>query len=203
MDSTNPWDERFGAPHFVYGTAPNDFLVSVVNRLPAGRALCLAEGEGRNAVFLAEQGFDVTAVDASAVGLQKAERLAADRGTSIRTIVSDLSHYEIAPETWDVIVLIFAHVAPELRRRVHAAAAGGLKPGGALVLEAYTPAQLALKTGGPPVVDLMMRLNDLEFEFRGLDFAIGRELQREIHEGTLHNGVSAVVQVLAFRPDTR
>lgn len=193
------WDERYSVEEHVYGTRPNDFLASVVDRLPMGRVLCLAEGEGRNAVFLAERGLDVTAVDSSTVGLAKARKLAGQRGVHIETIVADLAHYEIVPTSWDVIVAIFCHLPPPLRRAVHAQAAAGLCPGGAFVLEAYTPAQLRHGTGGPPVVELMMTLDALRDELTGLRFEHAVEIERDIQEGRFHTGVGAVVQVLAYR----
>lgn len=194
------WNERFSEPGFVYGTEPNDFLASVVDQLPRGRALSLAEGEGRNGVFLAERGLDVWAVDGSSVGLEKAQALAASRGVHLHTEVADLADFHIAPGSWDVIVSIWCHLPTALRRRIHAEAAAGLKPGGALVLEAYTPDQLTYKTGGPQNVDMLMTLAALKEELPGLRFEVGRETVREIHEGRLHNGPSAVVQVLAFAP---
>jgi SAM-dependent methyltransferase len=193
------WDERYRGPGYFYGTAPNDFLVSVADRLPPGRALCLAEGEGRNAVFLAERGYEVTAVDISAEGLRKAERLASDRRVALRCEHHDLATYDIEPGAWEVIVLIFAHLPPGLRERVHRDAVRGLGPGGALVLEAYTPEQFELRTGGPPDPGLMMRLATLREELAGLDLEIAREVRREIHEGAAHQGESAVVQVLGYR----
>ncbi len=193
------WDQRYAVEEYVYGTRPNDFLASVVDRLPMGRVLCLAEGEGRNAVYLAEQGFEVTAVDSSAVGLDKARKLAGQRGVHIETIVADLAHYEIIPESWDAIVAIFCHLPPPLRRVVHAQAVAGLRPGGAFVLEAYTPAQLKHGTGGPPVVELMMTLEALRNELAGLRFEHAVETERDIQEGRFHAGVGAVVQVLAYK----
>lgn len=193
------WDERYSVEEYVYGTRPNDFLASVVDRLPMGRVLCLAEGEGRNAVFLAERGFEVTAIDNSAVGLAKARKLAGQRGVHIETIVTDLAHYEIVPTSWDVIVAIFCHLPPPLRRAVHAQAVAGLRPGGAFVLEAYTPAQLRHGTGGPPVVELTMTLDGLRDELAGLRFEHAAEIERDIQEGRFHAGVGAVVQVLAYR----
>jgi len=193
------WDERYAVEEYVYGTAPNDFLASVVDRLPMGRVLCLAEGEGRNAVYLAERGFEVTAVDSSPVGLDKARRLAGQRGVHIETIVADLARYEIVPESWDAIVAIFCHLPPPLRCLVHAKAVAGLRLGGAFVLEAYTPAQLQHGTGGPPVVELMMTLDALRDELTGLRFVHALETERDLREGRFHAGLGAVVQVLGFQ----
>ena len=197
------WDERYGRPGWAYGTEPNGFLVSVVDRLPQGRALCLGGGEGRNAVFLAQRGLEVTAVDWSAVGLEKANRLAADQRVRIRTEVADLHDFTIEPDAWDVVISIFCHLPPGTRAPVHRAVVAGLKPGGALVLEAYTPRQLEYGTGGPPTADLMMTLAELETELAGLDFAIACETERTVGEGSCHTGRGAVVQVLGFKPSAR
>lgn len=194
------WDERYAQPGYAYGTEPNDFLVEVADRIPAGAVLCLAEGQGRNGVFLASRGFDVTGVDASPVGLAKAQTLAEERGVTLRTTVADLAEYTIEPEAWSGIVSIFCHLPPPLRRAVHAGVVRGLRPGGVFVLEAYTPDQLSLGTGGPPVRELLVTLDALRVELAGLNFEIAREVQREIHEGRLHDGPSAVVQVLGRKP---
>jgi SAM-dependent methyltransferase len=193
------WNQRYAVEEYIYGTQPNDFLASVVDRLPMGRVLCLAEGEGRNAVFLAEQGFDVVAVDSASVGLDKARHLAGQRGVHIDTVVADLADYAIVPEAWDAIVAIFCHLPPPLRREVHARAVAGLRPGGAFVLEAYTPAQLQHGTGGPPVVELMMTLATLRDELTGLRLEHAVEIERDIQEGRFHAGLGAVVQVLAYK----
>lgn len=155
------WDERYSQAEYVYGKNPNDFLVAVVEQIPQGRVLCLAEGEGRNAVYLAQQGCQVTAVDASAVGLEKARKLAAERSVEIETIVADLSDFSIQPNAWDAIVSIFCHLPPIVRAKVHRQVVAGLRPRGVFVLEAYTPRQLDFKTGGPPQADLMMTLATL------------------------------------------
>lgn len=194
------WDERYQGENFAYGTEPNDFLRSQIDYLPNGRILCLAEGEGRNAVFLAEQGFAVTAVDQSSVGLAKAERLAAERGVRIETVVADLADFHIAPESWDGIVSIFAHTPPPVRRHIHHEVVAGLKPGGVFVLEAYRPEQLQYKTGGPPVAEMMMDLSGLNAELAGLHFEYAEETVREVREGTLHHGHGAVVQIRARKP---
>ncbi|WP_019624812.1 SAM-dependent methyltransferase [Thioalkalivibrio thiocyanoxidans] len=194
------WDERYAAEEYVYGTKPNDFLRMAVASVPCGRALCLGEGEGRNAVFLAQQGFDVLAVDSSAVGLRKAQRLAEDRGVRIETLVVDLADYAIEPDSWDLIVSIFCHVPPEIRRRLHAETVAALRPGGTFILEAYTPAQLERGTGGPPVADLMMTRSALIEELDGLEFQEAVECERDVIEGRFHTGRGAVVQILAHKP---
>lgn len=171
-------------------------------RLPrGGRVLSLAEGEGRNAVYLAGLGFAVTAVDQSTVGLEKAQRLAAARGVSIETHAADLAEYPIAPNTWDGVVSIFCHLPAAVRRRLYRAVVAGLRPGGVLILEAYRPAQLQFKTGGPPTADLLPTLDDLKSELAGLEFLHAVETEREVLEGTFHTGRAAVVQGIARRPD--
>lgn len=193
------WDERFSEPGYAYGTEPNGYLASVADRIPLGRVLCLGEGEGRNAVHLAGLGFEVTAVDASAVGLGKARALAAERGVEIRTVNSDLADFEIEPGAWSGIVSIFCHLLPEVRCRVHRSCADGLGSGGAFVLEAFTERQLQYATGGPKKAEMMMSLAGLRKELRGLRFEVGREFDRESHNGPYHDGLAAVVQVLAFK----
>jgi len=194
------WERRYAEPAYAYGTEPNGFLVEIADRLPPGPVLCLAEGEGRNAVWLAGRGHEVTAVDASTVGIAKAEALARARGVNITTVATDLAVYTIEPGFWAGIVAIFAHLPPALRRAVHRAAAAGLAPGGVFVLEAFTPAQIAYGTGGPSQPELLYQLADLRDDLAGLEIVIGRELEREILEGVYHTGRSAVVQVLARRP---
>ncbi|MDZ7316499.1 MAG: class I SAM-dependent methyltransferase [candidate division KSB1 bacterium] len=195
----NKWDERYRREEYVYGREPNEFLVQVQPQIPMGRILCLGEGEGRNAVFLAEKGYDVTAVDLSRVGLDKAERLAAERSVKIRTLVADLKDFVIEPRAWQGIVSIFCHLEPQLRRRVLRACIEGLIDGGAFVLEAFTPDQLRYGTGGPKTLDLLYTLADLRIDLSGLDLCIGRETVCRRVEGIGHTGDAAVVQVLAFK----
>jgi SAM-dependent methyltransferase len=190
------WDERYREKEFAYGREPNDFLRGMVDCLPVGKTLCLAEGEGRNAVFLARMGHHVTAVDLSIVGLEKANRLAVEHQVGIQTIHSDLAHYRIAPDSWDAIVSIFAHVPPPLRQSVHREVVAGLRPGGVFLLEAYTPDQLNYRTGGPPVEEMMMTLESLVEELRGLEWLHAQELVRDVREGEFHHGTGAVVQLV-------
>jgi SAM-dependent methyltransferase len=194
------WDDRYQAEDYVYGTSANDYLQSHVDQLPMGRILCLAEGEGRNAVFLAEREFDVTAVDQSSVGLAKAHRLATERGVNITTIVADLADFHIEPQAWDGIVSIFAHIPAQARRHIHREVVGGLRSEGVFLLEAYRPEQLQYGTGGPPNTEMMMDLNGLRAELVGLELEYAADVVRDIHEGRFHTGQGAVVQVLARKP---
>ena len=191
----NPWDSRYGQDGFYYGTEPNDFLVEQSRRIPAGgRVLCLAEGEGRNAVYLAGQGFRVLAVDGSKVGLEKAKKLASDRGVEIETVLADLSEFDFEREAYDAVVSIWCHLPPALRTTIHARSIEALKTGGVLILEAYRPKQLEYKTGGPPVPELMMTREILAQDFTALTSLVLEEKDRMIHEGRGHEGLSAVVQ---------
>lgn len=156
------WNERYSQAEYVYSKNPNDFLVEVVQQIPKGQVLCLADGEGRNGVYLAQQGCRVTAVDASPVGLEKARKLAAERSVEIETIVADLAEFPIQPNAWDAIVSIFCHLPSIIRANIHRQVVAGLRSGGVFVLEAYTPRQLEFKTGGPPNADLTMELTTLQ-----------------------------------------
>jgi SAM-dependent methyltransferase len=193
------WDDRYAVDEYVYGTSPNTFLAEHYQQLPKGKVLCLAEGEGRNAVFLAEQGYDVTAVDNSAVGLEKAQKLAQQRGVAIETVVADLAHFDLGQSKWDGIVSIFCHLPPAMRQRVHAQIPNALKPNGIFLLEAYCPKQLEYKTGGPHVVEMTVSLENLENEIQGLDCLMMHETERDVTEGIFHTGLGAVVQLIAKR----
>lgn len=195
------WDERFAGDGYRYGTEPNDFLREWAGAIPAGgRVLSLGEGEGRNACFLAAQGFAVTAVDASRVGLDKVRRLAAARGVTVETVLADLADYRIRPGHWDGIVNCYCHLPPGLRARVQAQVAAGLKPGGVLIMEGFTPAQLQFDTGGPRDPAMLWQAEVLRAELPSLTFDILREVERPVIEGDGHSGMAAVVQVLARRP---
>ncbi len=193
------WERRYSEPAYAYGTEPNGFLVEVADRIPPGPVLCLAEGEGRNAAWLAGRGYAVTAVDASAAGLAKATALAGTRGVNIETVAADLAAFTITPGTWSGVVAIFAHLPPTLRRKVHRAAAEGLSAGGVFVLEAFTPRQIQYGTGGPKQLEMLYTLEMLREDLQGLELEICREVERDVVEGLYHTGRAAVVQTLARR----
>lgn len=197
------WNQRYQEDGFAYGTEPNDFLVDHYATIPMGPVLCLADGEGRNGVFLARAGYAVTAIDQSETGLAKARGLAAQHQTALNTVVADLADCEIGKMQWSGIVSIFAHVPVVLRQQLHKKVVDGLRSGGVFLLEAYTPAHLDMPgIGGPPAAqrDLLMTLDTLRSELSGLDFEVAQEITRDIHEGTYHQGSSAVVQIVARKP---
>lgn len=197
--SSQFWDERYRSDEYAYGREPNEFLRAEAHRIAPGRVLCLAEGEGRNAVYLAGLGHQVTAVDFSAAGLRKTERLAGEHGVSVTTVQADLATYEPEPGAFAGVVAIFAHLPEAVRKHVHGWVSRALAPGGVFLLEAYTPQQLAFGTGGPRDPAMLMTLAGLKAELSPLTLEIGREVEREIHEGAFHGGPSATVQVVAVR----
>lgn len=193
------WDERYAEEEYAYGTEPNQFLAERFRAIPMGRVLSLAEGEGRNAVFLARQGYAVTAVDSSAVGLKKAERLAREHGVEIELVQADLLDYDIGESRWDGIVSIFCPVPAGPRTVLHRRVVSGLKPGGVFLLEAYTPEQLRYGTGGGPSPETKTSRESLIEDLRGLTFIHLAELEREVVEGIYHTGLGAVVQAIAVK----
>jgi len=190
------WNERYAADGFAYGTEPNAFLAEHA-KLLVGPVLSLAEGEGRNGVFLASLGLDVLGVDGSEVGLAKARSLAAARGVSMRTEVADLATYEPPEQAFGAVVSISAHLPSVARKRLHGLAERALRPGGTVLLEAYTRAQLARTTGGPKDPDMLMSRADLFAEFANCEPMLAREIEREVVEGRFHTGLASVVQFLA------
>ena len=194
------WEQRYSVDTDIYGTEPNEFLRANVSQLPAGVALCLAEGEGRNAVFLAESGWEVHGVELTDAGVAKTRRLAEQRGVQVQATVGELAEYDIGTNRWDLVVSIFAHMPPQVRRDLHPRVVAALNPGGMLLLEAYTPDQIGRGTGGPASADMTMTIELLRDELAGLDFIHAEELARDIVEGAGHSGVGAVVQVIARKP---
>lgn len=199
MSTRDFWNEKFANTDYVYGTEPNDFLASVVTNLQRGATLSLAEGEGRNAVWLAQQGFAVSSIEQSEKGVAKTLRLALQRGVIVMAERGELETFHIQPNSWDLVVSIYAHTPQELRRKLHRQVVAGLKPGGVFVLEAYTPAQIPNNTGGPKDASLMPTAELLRSELAGLVFDHIEEVERDVVEGSLHTGTAHVVQVVAHR----
>ncbi|MBK1879992.1 SAM-dependent methyltransferase [Pelagicoccus mobilis] len=195
----NKWDKIFGSEDFAYGTDPNDFLAENAHLIPQGKVLCLADGEGRNGVHLASLGHQVISLDSSEVGLAKATKLAEQRGLEIEPLLQDLSDYRFPVNEFSGVVSIFCHLPPLLRNQVYSQVAQSLKPGGVLLVEAYTPAQLKNDTGGPPIEELLASLESLLPELKDLDIKLGHEIERDVVEGRLHTGKASVVQIIATK----
>jgi SAM-dependent methyltransferase len=195
----NMWDERYSAEEYAYGTAPNKFLEENVNSIPKGRVLSLAEGEGRNAVFLAKQGYFVTAVDASIVGLNKARKLAEKNDVVVEFIHADLADYDLGENKWEGIVSIFCPLPSSVRKELYKKVMTGLKQNGVFLLEAYTPEQVKYGTGGGNSIDVMQSTHSLGMELAGLKFTHLIELERDVIEGVYHTGMGSVVQAIATK----
>ena len=198
--SANLWDERFRQEAYVYGEAPNLFLTEQVRRLrPGSKVLCLAEGEGRNAVYLAGLGFEVTAVDGSEVAIAKARRLAEKRGVVLETIVSDLRDFEPSSSSWDAVIAIWCHLPSGLRPTVHHRIARGLRKGGVLILEHDHPAQAIDASGRRTDAEVLMNLDELRGSFSKLEPQHTFEGAREVREGLAHAGQRFVTQFVAAK----
>jgi SAM-dependent methyltransferase len=196
----NMWEERYGADEYAYGEEPNAFFKACLDRLPApGRLLLPGEGEGRNAVYAARQGWKVDAFDFSTAGRKKALRLAERHGVHIEYEVADYETAHIEPKAYDAVALIFTHTHESIRRTVHRRLVPALKPGGRLFLEAYSQDQLTYGTGGPPNAQLLYALEDLREDFSDLEIVELEKVEAEIHEGRYHTGLASVVRLVARR----
>ncbi len=189
------WNEVYSGDDYYYGTSPNDFLAEHIGKL-SGRVLSLAEGEGRNAVFMAKNGLDVWAVDGSETGLAKARALAASRNVNFDTEVADLNDFAPPASSIQGAVSIFAHLPGAARRQLHQRVEQALQPGGIFLLEGYSQAQLPRSTGGPKNPDMLFSLDELLKDFSNSDMLLGQEIEREVLEGRGHTGVASVVQLI-------
>jgi SAM-dependent methyltransferase len=196
------WQTRYATPEYAFGKSPNYFLESCKRLLPhGGRALAVADGEGRNGVWLAEQGLDVVSIDFSPAAQQKAKALAAERNVKVTFELVDVHTWNYPSATFDVVAEIFTQFSdPADRARKWAGMQKALKPGGLLIIQGYTPRQLEYGTGGPKEIENLYTRAMLEREFGGLRELSIAEEEREIHEGTSHGGMSAVINLTARKP---
>ncbi|WKA54528.1 class I SAM-dependent methyltransferase [Planococcus shixiaomingii] len=193
------WNDRFKSEKYVYGTEPNVFLKEIQPIL-SGNVLSIAEGEGRNAVFLAEQGLNVTAWDYAEAGLDKVGKLAAKQGVHVDTELVDLAEANWQQNQWDGIVCIFGHFPEEVRKKTVKGVKEAVKPGGYFIAEVYSHYQIPYQSGGPKEVNFLYRPEDFLLEFsdwRIVHFFMG-EVTR--HEGDFHNGLSHVIQFVGQKP---
>lgn len=194
----NFWHQRFNETEYFYGTEPNDFLKKAATQIAKeSTIISLGEGEGRNAVFLAEQDHRVTAVDMALSGLKKTQELAHKRGVEVMTEHADLSLYELEESAWDVVISIFCHMPSVNRVHLHQQIRRGLKSGGLFISECYSTEQPNFGTGGPKSTDLLYTIEELERDFADFDILHLSQLEREIYEGEGHTGLSSVIQIIA------
>ncbi|HLI11256.1 MAG TPA: class I SAM-dependent methyltransferase [Alphaproteobacteria bacterium] len=193
------WNQRFAGEHYHFGTAPNRFLAAHGHLLrPGQRVLAVADGEGRNGVWLAEQGLDVHAVDFSPNALAKSRRLAAERGVTMTHEQADLSQWTWPDAAFDVVAAIFIQFAgPALRERIFAGMQRALKPGGLLLLEGYRPEQLEYRTGGPPHLENLYTEAMLRAAFAAMEITELSAYDAEVQEGPGHHGMSALIDLVA------
>lgn len=194
------WDSKYADDAYFYGTAPNHWLTTQASRLEAGMSvLAVGDGEGRNGVWLAEQGLSVTSVDASPRAQVKARALAHERGVAMETVCTDLRDWAWPQAAFDRVVSIFLHFPPDYRAEMHRRMLAALKPGGLLLMQAYTPKQLDFATGGPKAVEMLYSADMLRGDFAEAEIVSLKEAVRHMREGNGHDGDSAVVELVARR----
>jgi 2-polyprenyl-3-methyl-5-hydroxy-6-metoxy-1,4-benzoquinol methylase len=196
------WDERFSVEGYHFGTEPNGFLASQAQLLhPGMSALCVADGEGRNGVWLASLGLQVTAFDLSAIGVDKARRLAARKGVELEHIIADVNQWDWDARRFDRVVVVFVQfmTVPE-RERFFAGVIRAIAPGGMLMLQGYTPRQLEYGTGGPKQIEQLYTARLLREAFAPLEILHLREHEDVMNEGHGHQGMSALIDLVARKP---
>lgn len=199
-DMSEFWDKRYASEEYVYGIEPNHFLKESLDALEPGDILFPAEGEGRNAVYAAIQGWNVSAFDISSEGKEKAVKLASENKVSIDYKVAGFDEFNAKQESYDVIALIYAHVPASDREAYYQKCVGWLKPGGTLILEGFSKKQLGLDSGGPKSLEMLFSLDELTTELKGLTIEKGLETKITLSEGAHHQGEGEVVRIIATKP---
>jgi 2-polyprenyl-3-methyl-5-hydroxy-6-metoxy-1,4-benzoquinol methylase len=199
-DATQFWNERFDKEEFIFGKEPNEYLVEQSKHYlrPGNKVLCIADGEGRNGVWLAKQGMQVVGFDASDIALAKALQFAQENQVVVEYSFSDTDSFAWHANTYDSVVGIFIQFAdPAMRSRIFKQVYGTLKPGGIFILQGYTPKQLEYKTGGPSLIEHLYTegmIRDLVKDFQVLDLCC---YEKELSEGARHSGMSALLGLVA------
>jgi 2-polyprenyl-3-methyl-5-hydroxy-6-metoxy-1,4-benzoquinol methylase len=195
----NFWNERYNSDEYAYGTKPNQFYKEQLLNLNPGKILFPGEGEGRNAVYAAKQGWNVTAFDPSIEGKKKAELLAKSNNVSIQYLIDNYENINFPGKTFDCLVLIFAHMNPLKRNEYHKKLASYLKPGGVLILEGFAKKQINNNTGGPKDVDMLFSREELRNDFSDFTSLKIIEMETILDEGAYHQGKSAVIRVTGIK----
>jgi len=194
------WDQRYSEPGFAYGMEPNSFFVEVLESLAPGRLLLPGEGEGRNAIHAAGNGWEVSAFDQSIVARDKALEWASSMDLPLDYQLASLEEYSCPGLVFNLIAIIYIHMLPETRKEVHKQMSACLKPGGKLIMECFHKNQLKYGTGGPPIKELLYHENDILSDFSDLDIDLCEEQVLDIFEGKYHSGKSSVVRLIASNP---
>lgn len=202
MDHRTQWNDRFSADHYIFGTEPNQFLTEQAHRLaPGASVLAVADGEGRNGVWLTQQGHKVTAIDISEIGQEKAAKLAAERGVTLDLRLVDVANWDWPENAFDAVVAIFIQFAdPAMRSRIFEGMKRATKPGGLVLLQGYRPEQLAYATGGPKAIDNLYTEALLRDAFAGWTIEHLASHDSEVDEGPGHSGLSALIDIVARKP---
>ncbi|GBD91062.1 tellurite methyltransferase [bacterium BMS3Abin04] len=195
----NFWNERFSSEEYIYGKEPNEFFKKEIENIKPGKALFLGEGEGRNAVYAAKLGWDVDAIDSSSAGKDKALKLAAENDVNINYSVFDLNDWDPNLEQYDLIVIIFLHLLPNIRKKAHDKVVKSLKPVGKLILQVFDKDQLKFNTGGPKNIDLLYSLEDVYTDFQDLEIEKFSKETIHINEGEHHKGKAVVINYVGVK----
>ena len=201
-DGADFWNKRFDTPDYIFGRAPNEYLAQAKQYLKKGDAvLCVADGEGRNSVWLAKQGMQVDAFDLSEVALKKANALATEQAAHVQFTLASSDTWDWLPNQYDTVVGIFIQFAdPVMRTRLFAQMASTLRPGGVLIVQGYTPKQLEYKTGGPSILEHLYTEDMIRALIGDLEPIELCLYQKELSEGPKHTGMSALLGLVARKP---
>lgn len=192
------WDERYGEEGLAYGETPNVYLSEITDQITdGGSVLVVGDGEGRNGVWLAKQGFDVTCIDYSPVAIDKINAFASQNAVSVNTICADMNEWNWPREKFDAVVSIYVHFPLEVRATLHQKMVDALKSGGKILMEAFNKDQLQYKSGGPPVFEMLFSEAMLREDFSSVDILEMEEKVVYLDEGKYHCGDGAVVRMIA------
>jgi len=194
------WNERYSQEEYVYGEEPNVFIGEQLNKLQNGIIILPCEGEGRNAVHAASQGWIVNSFDSSEAGKTKAIKLADKMGVSIDYKIADAASVEYKENSADIVAFIYAHFPPAIRKQIHQKAISWLKPGGKIIIEAFNPAQLQNSSGGPKDISMLYTEEIIKEDFHNLNIELIETIQTTLQEGKYHQGKADIIRFVGNKP---
>jgi hypothetical protein len=200
---SDKWDERYGVEEYIYGKKPNLFLERNINVIPKGNVLCVADGEGRNGVWLAKRGYRVTSIDFSPNAVEKINRLARENNVSIKTLCTDLLNYDLGNKKYAGIISIFSHFSLDDTNKLHSRYFNALKLNGVFLMEAFAKEQLPLNTGGPKNIELLYNTGDIKNSFPVGKIELLKKDIVYLHEGNIHDGKAVVVRAIIRKSSDR